>query len=82
MDFASRNKWGQPGQSFPTFEHLIRRSDGGINDLQNVVLAHTVCNHWENILVQTPDKPDTRPKYYRKITTCPSVQDPLAHKGP
>jgi 5-methylcytosine-specific restriction endonuclease McrA len=34
--------------NFATLEHLVRRRDGGTNDLSNLVLACRKCNHERN----------------------------------
>lgn len=35
---------GQPARDFATFEHLVRRRDGGQKDDPNIALAHYKCN--------------------------------------
>lgn len=40
----TRKKNGGPARDFATFEHLVRRDQGGKLELGNVVLAHAKCN--------------------------------------
>jgi 5-methylcytosine-specific restriction endonuclease McrA len=49
MSLTSRRAKGQPAKNFATFEHLIRRSEGGKFTKENIVLAHRVCNSKKNI---------------------------------
>ena len=48
MSLTARRKDGSPAQIFATFEHLIRREDGGTNSAENLVLAHGRCNWKKN----------------------------------
>lgn len=44
MQMTSRRPGGQPGASYPTFEHVTRREDGGGTARNNIVLACLKCN--------------------------------------
>jgi 5-methylcytosine-specific restriction endonuclease McrA len=52
MSLTARNKKGGPARSFATFEHLIRREQGGTNRAGNIVLAHSKCNARKNVMDQ------------------------------
>lgn len=43
MQFV-RTRTNQPGRDFPTFEHLVRKQDGGKFFCDNILLAHRKCN--------------------------------------
>src|ERR1700735_4267822 len=45
----NQKKNGQPARDFATFEHLIRRQQGGPFNTDNIVLAHRKCNVLKNI---------------------------------
>lgn len=45
----NRTKNGSPARDFATFEHLIRKDQGGKFSNDNIVLAHRKCNHKANI---------------------------------
>ena len=55
MEFV-RKKNGQPSRIFPTFEHLIRKVDGGQFNSTNIVLAHYKCNIEANRIAQNSKK--------------------------
>lgn len=44
MDISARKKDGNPKHKFPTFEHLVRKREGGDFTDGNIVLAHYSCN--------------------------------------
>jgi len=48
----NRKKTGQPARDFATFEHLIRRVEGGSMGPDNIILAHRVCNYHREIARQ------------------------------
>ncbi len=52
MSLTTRRKTGQPARNFATFEHLVRRVDGGKFEDENIVLVHRVCNAETNIEAQ------------------------------
>lgn len=45
----NRKKTGAPARDFATFEHLVRRQQGGQVNSVNIVLAHYKCNVLKNI---------------------------------
>lgn len=44
----NRTKNGSPARDFATFEHLVRREDGGRINSENIKLAHRKCNTKRN----------------------------------
>lgn len=44
MEMDSLNQNGNPNSLYATFEHLVRKSEGGLGRPNNVVLAHASCN--------------------------------------
>lgn len=59
----NRRKSGAPARDFATFEHLVRRDQGGGWGEDNVVLAHYKCNIKRNHFYQTDLDTRTRGCY-------------------
>lgn len=68
MSLTARNKKGGPARSFATFEHLVRRQDGGTNRAGNVVLAHSKCNARKNVMDQRKQSEERRLAEQRRLS--------------
>jgi 5-methylcytosine-specific restriction endonuclease McrA len=49
MSFARKAKGG-PARNFATFEHLVKKRDGGLFTKENIVLACSKCNMKREII--------------------------------
>lgn len=65
-----RKKNGQPAKDFATFEHLVRKQNGGLMNETNMVLACKRCNIEREMVRQSnngKNKPSNMPLHKWKV---------------